>query len=305
MDILWMLSEIRTPFLNDLFQWITYFGQELLVIVVICILYWCSDKRFAYLLGFSYFTAGLCVQTLKITLRIPRPWVLDPSFKAVESAVPGATGYSFPSGHTQAATSLYASAAFHAKRGWLKALFVLCFLLVGFSRMYLGVHTPKDVFVSMGISLLFTWLIWHFQSFLIDDRKNTPWIALILAVISIAVSIYGLSMLHAGTIELKYASDCCKAAGAGLGFAAGFYIERTFLNFDTRTDKLWMQLLKLFIGLGITWRSSPACRSSWGPQSTPRWQNIFSLCCGCLSYILICFQDFHCVRMADWGIIET
>lgn len=101
MTFLWLLEGLRTPFLDKWMQFITCFGQELIIIAVICALYWCADKRFAYLLGFTYFTAGLCVQSLKITFRIPRPWILDPDFKAVESAVPGATGYSFPSGHTQ------------------------------------------------------------------------------------------------------------------------------------------------------------------------------------------------------------
>ena len=80
MTFLWLLEGIRTPFLDKLMQFITYFGQELIIITFICTLYWCVDKRFAYFLGFSYFTAGLAVQTLKITFRIPRPWVLDTNF---------------------------------------------------------------------------------------------------------------------------------------------------------------------------------------------------------------------------------
>ena len=96
MTFLFLLEGIRTPFLNQLMQFITYFGQELIVIAVICTFYWCADKRFAYLLGFTYFTAGLGVQALKITFRIPRPWILDPTFQPVDSAVSGATGYSFP-----------------------------------------------------------------------------------------------------------------------------------------------------------------------------------------------------------------
>ena len=90
MAFLSLLEGIRTPFLDRLMQFITYFGQEIVIIAVICALYWCADKRFAYMLGFTYFTAGLLVQSLKITFRVPRPWVIDPSFKAVESAVPGA-----------------------------------------------------------------------------------------------------------------------------------------------------------------------------------------------------------------------
>ena len=87
MIFLWQLENIRTPFFNEIMQFVTYFGQELLIIAVICALYWCADKRFAYYLGFTYFTAGFCVQALKITFRIPRPWILDPEFKAVKSAI--------------------------------------------------------------------------------------------------------------------------------------------------------------------------------------------------------------------------
>lgn len=252
MEILWLLSEIRTPFGDRLFQLITYFGQETLILAVICTLYWCISKRFAYQLGFAYFTAGLLIQSLKITFRIDRPWVLDPAFKAVESAVPAATGYSFPSGHTQAATALYGSFAFFSRKRWQKFCFVCCFLLVAFSRMYLGVHTPKDVLVSMGITLFFTWLVYHFQAILLDETKYIRIITLIMALVSAAVCIYALTLLNSGIIELKYASDCCKAAGAGFGFAAGFYLERTRLDFDPGTKTIWGQLLKLFIGLYIT-----------------------------------------------------
>ena len=120
MIFLWQLENIRTPFFNEIMQFVTYFGQELLIIAVICALYWCADKRFAYYLGFTYFTAGFCVQALKITFRIPRPWILDPEFKAVKSAIPAATGYSFPSGHTQGATCLFFPLALRAKKAWAK-----------------------------------------------------------------------------------------------------------------------------------------------------------------------------------------
>lgn len=180
MTFLWLLEGIRTPFLNKLMQFITYFGQELIIIAVICTLYWCVDKRFAYLMGFTYFSAGLCVQTLKITFRIPRPWILDPDFHAVESAVPGATGYSFPSGHTQGATCLFFPLALKARQIWIKFLCILAFLMIGFSRMYLGCHTPLDVLTSMALSIIIAFVIWKFQSAILDrpeyrkkNRRNS------------------------------------------------------------------------------------------------------------------------------------
>lgn len=250
MAFLWLLSEIRTPFLNSLMQFITYFGQEMIIIVIICALYWCADKRFAYLLGFTYFTAGLGVQTLKITFRIPRPWILDPEFSAVKSAVPAATGYSFPSGHTQSATSLYFPLALKVKPAVLKFFCVCLFLLVGFSRMYLGCHTPNDVFVSMALTIIVSLVIWRFQSFLLDDTRYLKQIAIVLAILSLAVAVYALVLRSSGIIETRYTLDCFKASGAGLGFSIGWYMERTKLNFDTHTQNVSGQLFKLFIGLG-------------------------------------------------------
>lgn len=252
MIFLWLIKSIRTPFLNEIMQFVTYFGQELLIIAVICALYWCADKRFAYYLGFTYFTAGFCVQALKITFRIPRPWVLDPDFTAVKSAVPAATGYSFPSGHTQGATCLFFPLALRTKKRWAKALYVLAFLSVGFSRMYLGCHTPKDVFVSMGLSLLIASLLWHFQSKFIDSKKHCKTIALLLAFLAFALAGYAGYLYDTQTIALKYAMDCFKASGAGLGFALGWYLERTYLNFDPDTVSLKGQIIKFIIGILLT-----------------------------------------------------
>ena len=251
MTFLWLLEGIRTPFLNKLMQFITYFGQELIIIAVICTLYWCVDKRFAYLMGFTYFSAGLCVQTLKITFRIPRPWILDPDFHAVESAVPGATGYSFPSGHTQGATCLFFPLALKARQIWIKFLCILAFLMIGFSRMYLGCHTPLDVLTSMALSIIIAFVIWKFQSAILDRPEYRKKIAGILILISIAVAAFARILNKNQIIETRYALDSCKASGAGLGFAIGWYLEQTYLNFSTKSRSIASQILKLLIGLMI------------------------------------------------------
>ncbi len=296
MTFLWILEGLRTPLFNQIMQIITYFGQEIFTLAVICILYWCIDKRFAYLLGFTYFTAGLSVQTLKITFRIPRPWILDPSFKPVSSAVAGATGYSFPSGHTQNATCLFIPLAIKSNKKWHKVLCVLAFLLIAFSRMYLGCHTPKDVLTAILVSLFFVWLIGHFQKYFLDDSKHRKYIALALILVSCTVAAYALLLSSGGVITSPYAKDCCKAAGAGLGFACGWYLEQSILHFDTTTRHRWSQVLKAVIGLLLTLALKELIPVILGTSSIAKFLEYFILVIWVLNIYPYLFTKFSNIK---------
>ncbi|MDO4337690.1 MAG: phosphatase PAP2 family protein [Eubacteriales bacterium] len=257
MEFLQFLSGIRTPAGDILFQGITYLAQEFFVVGVICWLFWCADKKLAYSLGFAYFTSGLMVQGLKITFRIPRPWILDPEFTPVASAVSGATGYSFPSGHTQSITSLFGTLALHWKKVWAK---ILCFILifaVMFSRMYLGCHTPKDVGVSFAVTMVCVLINYYFfygkpkeasekDADLLSGHEST--VALIMGAACLFLTVYALLLEHRGVIELIYAQDCLKASGAGMAFALGFYVEKRRIRFDIpRTLK--GKIIRMIVGL--------------------------------------------------------
>ena len=235
MDFLYLLAEIRNPVLDKIVSLVTMLGEEMMVLGVMCILYWCWNKNLAYKMGLIFFSSGLATQTLKITFRIDRPWVIDPDFEPVPGSKTTATSYSFPSGHTQSATSLFGTLAVHFKKWWVSIVCTLIFLAVGFSRMYLGVHTPKDVFTALIISLAMAFVI----EFLVmrripDTKKGNIAVSIGLAVISLAVMTYSLVLMGTGVITAEYAADCSKAAAAGLGFAIGWYTERTYIKFDTK-----------------------------------------------------------------------
>jgi undecaprenyl-diphosphatase len=157
MNFLHLLEGLRTPFLDTVMTLLTHLGEETLFMMVALVFFWCLDKHRGYYLLFVGFTGTVCIQILKMIFRVPRPWVLDPEFTIVESAREGATGYSFPSGHTQCATNVYGGIARSSKRRWVQIGGVILFLIVALTRMYLGVHTPLDVGVSLllGIGLVF------------------------------------------------------------------------------------------------------------------------------------------------------
>ena len=252
MQYLHLLEKMRNPVLNKFFELVTELGFELIALGAICIIFWCINKNFGYKMGFVYFASGMLVQGLKITFRVPRPWVREEGFLPVGNAMEKATGFSFPSGHTQSATTLFGSLAFYFKKTWAKVLCVALFLLVGFSRNYLGVHYSSDVIVSMLLSLACILIFGKVFEKIENNKKYDLLVGIILSSISVAVMVYAIVLEAKGIItDPKYALDCCKTGGAGLGFAFGWYVERKWVDFDVKTKKMWHQIVKVAVGIAV------------------------------------------------------
>lgn len=253
MDLLWAISNLRTPIGDQFFQIATYLGQELLPVAVICAFYWCVNKNLATQIGLTFLSSGVLVQGFKITFRVPRPWVLDPNFKPVESAVSAATGFSFPSGHTQSGTSLFAPLAYNTKKTLHRILFIGAFLLVGFSRMYLGCHTLKDVATSWILTSLIAFIVWKKR----DVIENISFVkigSILIFASAVLLCVYAYTLHAKGVIEMHYVEDCFKMAGASIGFAIGWYLEKTTLDFsptDGNPGKKKL-LIRFLIGISIT-----------------------------------------------------
>jgi len=249
MELLKMIEGIRSPFLDTLIGLITQLGEETVGVVILCAIFWCINKKFAYIIGVSFFLSGLTVQGMKICFRIDRPWVADPTLNPVPSALEHATGYSFPSGHTQSAASLFGSIGAQLKH---RPLMIVCFVipvLVAFSRLYLGVHTLLDVIVSLAICFLF--ILLTLRIFAGSDTINKKWeffVALSMILYACVVTAIAFVLHSNGTIEQHYVADCLKAAGAGIGFATGMYIERVYINFSTKSKSILWHIIKFILG---------------------------------------------------------
>lgn len=154
MSVLYFLESIRNPILDSFFSLVTLFGEETVFMAVGMIVFWCFDKYQGYYLLCTGFFGTVVNQFLKMLFRVPRPWIRDPKFTIVESAKEAASGYSFPSGHTQTSVGLFGGIARWNRLKPLKVVSILLCVLVPLSRMYLGVHTPSDVLVSTVFALL-------------------------------------------------------------------------------------------------------------------------------------------------------
>ena len=170
MGLLYALESIRTPVLDKIMSVITLLGGELFFMVIAVAVFWCVSKREGYYLMIVGFFGTVINQFLKILCCVPRPWVKDPGFTIVESARAEATGYSFPSGHTQNAVATYGGMARYTNKTWLRVLLIVLAVLVAFSRMYLGVHTPLDVGVSFVVAAALVMLVYP----LMEEADRRP-----------------------------------------------------------------------------------------------------------------------------------
>ena len=149
MSLLYFFESIRNPFLDFIFSIVTLCGEETVFMAVGMIAFWCFGKYRGYYLLCTGFAGTVINQMLKMVFRVPRPWVKDPSFTIVESAREAASGYSFPSGHTQSSVGLFGGLARAYKIKAVRIIAITLCVLTPLSRMYLGVHTPADVLVSV------------------------------------------------------------------------------------------------------------------------------------------------------------
>ena len=144
LDFLKLLEGIRTDFLNTLFESITILGEETLMILLVAILWFAIDKRLAQKLLFATVSSLTLNGIIKNIARVPRPFT-----RGISCVREGtATGYSFPSGHTQEFATWSTVFAWKFKKLWLSIVTGVLIVLVAFSRMYLGAHYPSDVIVG-------------------------------------------------------------------------------------------------------------------------------------------------------------
>ena len=254
MDFLRALAELRNPVLDAVMQFFTTFGEESLFILIALAFFWCIDKKRGYFLLFTGFAGIALNQILKMVFRIPRPWVLEPDFAIVESAREQATGYSFPSGHTQVAASLYGGVARSAKRTWEWIAGLSLALLVGFSRMYLGVHTPKDVLVSLGIGAILVLVLFPIVDRMLDRPAVILSILGALALVAVGNLVFLSVYPFPADVDAANYADALQTGWKLLGMLVGvvtvYLIDHYKLNFETEAV-WWAQLCKLLLGFGV------------------------------------------------------
>ena len=235
-DIILFIQRIANPILDKIFMGITRLGNEEFYLLCIPILYWCVEKKFAFKLGMVFLLSAYVNDLLKTIFTTERP---SPEVVRVLYPESGG-GYAFPSGHSQNSAVFWGVCAWQIRKAWAWIVAVILVLLIGVSRLYLGVHWPIDVLggwiigiVILGIYILYDAKIIYRKAF---DRV----IPQIIFVLAIGTALYFINS----------SDTSVRVIGAFVGLAIGYILEEKYINFEPRSV-WWYQIIKLVVGVAV------------------------------------------------------
>ena len=245
-NILLGLQEFRNGagvFLADFLLNMTYFGELNTVLVIMAVIYWCVSKDVGTYLLMGWSGNRILNGALKVTVCAYRPWIRDARILPYGDSINTATGYSFPSGHTMNASTVYGGGAVRKDLpGILRIVLGVMVALVAFSRIYLGVHTPQDILVGAVCGTFVMWLTLKLMQWVKAHPEKDLLILFIGIALAICVAVYAGVKPYPELLDAegklvvdghKMANDTFKGVGWCSAFLIGWILERRFVSFST------------------------------------------------------------------------
>ncbi|HBI92906.1 MAG TPA: hypothetical protein DDY58_11090 [Terrisporobacter glycolicus] len=219
LDILMYLQSIRNELLTGIFTFFTICTEVPVITVLTGVIYWCINKKAGQRTLFALCGSLNINAGVKNYVKMQRPIGTD----GLQSLrIETATGYSFPSGHTQTSTTFWTSMMYLFRKSWIYIIGILMIIGAGISRLYLGVHWPMDVIVAWGFGIVLSIIFIKLFDY-IDDSKN-------YYILVVLILIFGVCTYFIG------GEDLYKMFGLYTGFALGYMVEDTFINFSTENE---------------------------------------------------------------------
>lgn len=296
--ILWGLLVVEAvqtvsgPVTDPMFRLFSMMGEAEFFLLFIPAILWCIDYRLGARLAVLVILSAYLNSALKDAFDAPRPFHIDPSL-----GLSTPSGGGIPSGHAQTGIVVWGALAAYFAKPWIWAAAVAMIILIGLSRIYLGVHFPHDV--------LFGWLIGGIVliSVLVFERPVSRWlvglrlpwqvaIVTLLPVVPLllypdrnaAISMGGLSGLALGMLLARGRFDLAAksgsrnlvlryALGTGVLFLlySGIYSvipgEESALYLYTRYALFWV--MGVWATLGAPWLFAVTRIAGWGTGRVP------------------------------------
>lgn len=221
--------------LDTVFRAISFLGEEQFYLVFFPLLLWCVDARLGFRLGVIFLLSVYTNSVVKEILDHPRPFDLNPSLQRGY-----AVGYGLPSGHAQNAVVIWGGLATRigTPAAWIGGLLLVG--LIGFSRVYLGVHFPTDVLGGWLIGGVLLAVALVVDEPIAINVRRWPFSAQI-----------ALAILVPAVLAFVFPDrDAVSAMGALAGLGVGFTVSLRFLSLNAR-GPWWQRVIRFLVGAAV------------------------------------------------------
>lgn len=252
MALLELLEHLRNSFLTDLNMVFTVMGEDLLILAIFCLIFWCIDKKLSYRICFISILSGLFIHFLNITVRMQFPYQKNSSLTPINQATKITSGYAFPCKNIPFVSSVLIALVTNVKKIYLKLIFILPLLMLIFSYLYLGIYSPYDILSALAITLIFSALLYHLFKNYSLDRTHLKWIILFfITAITLLVSYSYYIYATNNDVSVSAFSDLFKFAGFAIAFIPCWYIENNSIRFCETAATIPVQIIKYVLGIDI------------------------------------------------------
>lgn len=234
--ILWLQSHGNIA-LDIIAETLHYMGYAGFFLAIMPFIYWSVDKRLGIKLVLALLITAALNNAIKEVLKQPRPYQI--SLEVIDNLAH--YGYGFPSGHTMVAVVVWGLLALEAKHWQALVVAAVYVLIMGWSRMYLGVHYPQDIVGGIVFGLILLYVLYHYLDSLLYLVRRLPLQAIVAGFVLIGIwSIVFLYDVQEGSA----------AAGFVWGAGAGLLLEHRRIHFSTSGTTL-QRLVRYFLGVAL------------------------------------------------------
>ncbi|HHU55617.1 MAG TPA: phosphatase PAP2 family protein [Acholeplasmataceae bacterium] len=243
LNIIKWFQEIANDFTDILGEGITILGEQVIIVAIVAFIYFVYNKKAGEYIAYSVFLSACINGAIKGLVRAPRPFQVDNSI--VGKRAQTATGFSFPSGHTQAAASFYTAIGkiFKNKKIWIVIGIII--FLVGVSRIYLGVHFPRDVIVGAALGVGSAILGFYLFNLVYENPKRK---FLLFFVTGLIFFPFLFVFYEENYVDIEMYRDFYITYALYFGFGTAIYIENKFVNF-TCDCKLNKRIIRFIVAV--------------------------------------------------------
>ena len=259
---------IVNTFLQGLGEWlvgpmrvITAMGYEQFFILLLPAIYWCFGQMLGMRVGIIFLLGNYLNFSLKFLFHSPRPYWVSDQVQAYSHE----TSFGLPSGHAQIAATMWGWLAVEIKKRWFTILALILIFLIGFSRLFLGVHFLSDVILGWTLGGLTVWAFSAYHEKVGNwFRRNKTGARILLIAFSALVMVglvVGLRSVNsdwempeawsarAGEVEPYNMEGAFTLSGTWFGILSGYVVLSERKGFFLAKEGGWKRLVRLLVGI--------------------------------------------------------